>query len=412
QMLSTISGAIITVASLVLSMTLVALTLLSQQLGPRILQIFMEDARTKLTLGYFLATFIFSMLTLGATGTGKEGEFVPLLTTYTAGFLALLAFAVVVHFVQHIATSIQADVIVTRLGDELNTAIESEIKRGEGHTKWLDDEDALEPSSDFDSGLHYFTLDRSGYIESLDESSLLSTAVKHETQITMLCRPGHYVLAGVPVAAVERGSIDLSKLEGIEREIKHSVTVGARRSRRLHIDFEIHALVEVALRALSPGVNDPFTALTCIDRLTDAIARLLDHGGASRLLLDDDGDCRVALYPTPVQHYLDAAFFPVRQAATGNVTVILKILSALRQLCLRARSLRQLDEILAHGEMVEKAGRAAALIDHDLNKIADRAQSLKKLASYCKEHVLTVQPADTRADAADDPLPRVQNTRA
>jgi uncharacterized membrane protein len=403
QILSTIAGAMITVASLVLSMTFVALTLLSQQLGPRILQVFMEDTTTKVTIGIFLATFVFAILTLGATGTGKEGEFVPLLTAYTAGALALVAFGVMINFINHIATSIQADVVISRLGDELNAAISSELARTKENVRWLQSDGADTHGALPEPDLTYFTLDRSGYIETIDELAALEFARNRNVHLQLLCRPGHYILRGIPVAALEPiedselsagdGNDDSSNEDTksgeeddpIAREVQSLFTTGARRTRRQHVEFEIHALVEIALRALSPGINDPFTALTSIDRLTDGLSRILAREGSRRILVDDDGVCRVSFYPTPFEHYLDSAFFPIRQAAPGNTMVALKLLSALRSLTVHAQSDLDLKTIAEHADLVGEAFERASGIAHDLSQVKRRIALIRETVDYLSE---------------------------
>jgi len=284
-----------------------------------------------------------------------------------------------IFFVHHIARSVQADVIVTKLGNELNAAILSELKRGGDKRKWMEDGPVTTPGGTPDPNLQYVVLNESGYISTIDESGGLDVAVKHDIRIHGLCRPGHYMLAGVPVVSVNDGKMIDDKVVG---DIRSIFTVSAWRTRMQHIDFEMHALVEVALRALSPGVTDPFTALTRIDRLTDSLARLLAHGGSLRMITDGNGVCRVVLYPLSFQHYLDTAFLPIRQTAAGNTAIMLRLLNALRQLALRTTRQKQIQELLDHCEVMEQAGCAAASIEHDANQIRARAGLVQELARY------------------------------
>ncbi len=378
-MLSTIASAMITVATLILSMTLIALTMLSQQLGPRILQVFMEQSATKFTLGVFLSVFIFSMAALGATGTGEKGEFVPLITTYVACALALFAFGTMIHFVQTIATSIQADVVVKRLGAELNLAIESELERGSQSVQWLGQGEVSDPPLVPDSDKFHVVMPESGYVEGIDEEGALALAINQDTHITLLCRPGHYVLRGAPAVRLDDAPEDF---KACADKIHKLISLGPRRTRRQQIEFEIHALVEVALRALSPGINDPFTAITCIDHLTDALRRLLKNNFETRALVDEDGCRRVTFYPTPFSHYLDTALLPIRQTAPGNTVITLKLLDAINALCLQADKVNHLDSLAAHAEMVQSTAELHTRVEQDLTSISERFSKVRNTIEW------------------------------
>ncbi|MEO1544928.1 MAG: DUF2254 domain-containing protein [Pseudomonadota bacterium] len=376
QILSTISGAMITVSSLILSMTLVALTMVAQQLGPRVIQMFLADSVAKITLGTFLASFIFSMLTLGATGTGANGDFVPLLTTYTSVALALAAFGLMIHFIHHIATSIQADVVVTRLGDDLNAAIENERNRGDECRKWLSDDEIADERNILSAHQKEITAARSGYVEAIDEGEMLNAAKDSDAQITLLCRPGHFVLSGHVIASVSGQNRDVAK--DLPDHIQSAIAIGSTRTRLQQVEFELNAMVEVALRALSPGINDPFTAMTCIDRLSDALSRLAQYEKLNRALYDGTGTPRVLFYPTPFSHYMDTAFHPIRQYGASDTGVLLQLLTALEALCVSAHNEGHRRSISQHANLVLQSAETSKLVRSDVSKVRSRVLDIQK----------------------------------
>jgi uncharacterized membrane protein len=331
--LSTVAGSMITIASLVFSMTLVALTLVSQQLGPRILMQFMDDRQTQLALGIFVATFIFALVVLLRIGEGLPvGENgtreVPAVAIFVTALLAILALAMMVQFIHHIATRIQADVIIHELGVELNetAAQTARIQAGNDDVR-AGEMDEVERRFD-SAAARKIALPSSGYLHQLDAEAACALAGEHDLCLKMLMRPGQFVLAGRPVFAVAGEKIS----DELEDRLCSLASVGSRRTPEASVEFEISALVEVALRALSPGINDPFTAISCIDRLTDGMRALMQRRTERRVFRDDNGTIRLIYVAEPFRRYLDIAFTPIRQSCRGNTLVLDRLSDALSSL--------------------------------------------------------------------------------
>jgi len=322
---STVAGSMITVASLVFSLTLIALTLMSQQLGPRMLPIFMTDRITQLVLGFFVAAFLFSLVILSTIGTGERGEFVPQLSIYVVCLIAIAAFFLMIYFVHHIARSIQADSVIAFLSTQLDQAID-DILKAEGH----DEDDAAVDPDDYFIGKETRTLaaERSGYIQQIDYESALSLATEAGLHVRYLCFPGRFALDGAAMIETVGGPVS----DDLSEDLLSTLSFGHTRSPAQQVEYEFNALLEVALRALSPGVNDPFTAIACIDHLADALLRVMRMPNHRRYLADDDGTPRVFRYPQTFSHFMTQVVNPLRQAATGTPIVLHHLAQALASL--------------------------------------------------------------------------------
>jgi uncharacterized membrane protein len=331
MILSAIAGSMITVASLVFSMTLVALSLVASQLGPRILQIFMEDRPTQVVLGLFIATFLFAMIVLGSVGFGRGDEFIPTLGVIVSGGLAVIAFVGVILFVHHIARQIQADVVIHQTSDKLLAAAKNWSKDTEnGAVEWVDREKYEELRDAFaDETCQVSIGPSSGYVEYIDTRQAVHLAKEHNLKITLLHLPGEFMIAGRPVMKVSPARRVTDK---ISKKLKAIVQLGDQRTREQRVDFEMLALVEIALRALSKGINDPFTAISCINWLSAGLAKLMDRYPDYRVHCDADERIRVLEAPQTFAHYLEKTFSPIRVAATDLPMVLDRLRDAVADL--------------------------------------------------------------------------------
>jgi len=329
--LSTIAGSMITIATLVFSITLVALTLVSQQLGPRILLLFMDDRLTQLVLGLFIATFAFSLIILMRIDDSAVAGRVPGLAVVVTVLLAIVVLGVMIHFIHHIATKIQADVLIAELGRDLIRAAEKFAGREEmelAGSVEMEAIDTLFEKAKQDS----LSLDESGYLRGISETDACELARESDLVLRLLVRPGEFILAGMPVLAyaVESGG---SEPEDQEKEALGAlISVAEKRTPEASIEFEIGALAEVALRALSPGVNDPYTAIACINRLADGMRMLMVREGEQRVSRDEDGEIRLVHVAEPLSRYLATAFDAILDAAHDKEMVLGALEKALRNL--------------------------------------------------------------------------------
>ena len=274
----------ITVVGLVFSITIVALTLASTQFGPRMLRNFVRDRGTQVTLGTFVATFVYSVLVLGSVSHGGNA-FVPHLSITVALGLLLVDLGVLIYFIHHVATSIQLpQVIAEHRGGPLE-AIASEVARRRRRRADAGARAARRrPSSSLASTrtARHVPATTSGYLQFVGYPTLVDIATRADAVIELLHRPGHFVVEGLPLAKVWPPAAAPEVARGLER----AHATGAHRTLAQDLTFAIDQLVEIAIRALSPAVNDTFTALTCIDWLGDGLCKISAQWNPDRVHRD------------------------------------------------------------------------------------------------------------------------------
>jgi uncharacterized membrane protein len=210
---------------------------------------------------------------------------------------------------------------------------------------------------------------KGGYVQAIGTHALLDLAREHDLVIEIDRRPGHFVIAGRPLMrAWPSARVREEVVEAAARE----VVLGPKRTPTQDVGFSIHALVEIAVRALSPGINDPRTAMTGIDHLASALAHLMRCGERSPLLHDQDGALRLITNPTTFEEAIDAALNPIRQAANGHVGVLIRLIEGLNELAEIAVSDRHGTALARHADMLRRACRRA-IVEKDDRGDAERA---------------------------------------
>ena len=355
QVLATIASSMITVASLVFSMTLVTLTLASSQLGPRLITRFMRDTINQVVLGTFLATFVYALLILETVSQTTPEPFVPHLSITLGLLLTLVSLLWLIFFIHHVAVSIQADSVIAEVSDELSRAIANPFpqvqvsRTGPLETPFLDH--LAEPPGVVQSL-------KSGYVQAIDGRALLKRATAEDLLVKVEQRPGDFVIAGTPLLRVwPRWRLS----EELAATLREPIVIGRQRTPTQDIDFAVSALVEIALRALSPGINDPQTAIAGIDRLTEALAELMRRPEPPALVPDDDGALRLMVTPASFETVVGIAFNPIREAGRTNARVLRRLADVLTSLAAFARTPPQHAVVARQARALEAVCRAAGL---------------------------------------------------
>lgn len=386
--LSAIASSMITVAGVTFSITIVALTLASQQFGPRLLRNFLRDLGNQVTLGTFIATFLYCLLVLRTVRGGDDEEFVPHLAVTLGVVLAMFSIGVLIFFIHHIATSIQASRIIANVSADLEAAIErlfpDRIGRGEDETA------PPLPLPDV-TRAHLVSAARSGYVQAVDGAALLACARDLDVVVRVVARPGTFVSIGRPLAAV---SHRLGDARDVDDPVRAAFILGDERTGTQDVGFFIDQLVELAVRALSPGINDPATATACIDRLEQALCHLASRQMPSPLRFDSDGELRVVAEPVTLALMLDVALTEITRYARSSVSVRCRILHAVGELasCVSAGTDRL--ALVRHA-------RAAGDLPGDSYADADRSA----VAECYRAVLVAVGGGDDGEGAGPRPLP-------
>jgi len=326
--LSTIAGSAITVAGVIFSITIVVLNTASTQFGPRILRNFMEHAGTQTVLGIYVGTFIYCLMVLSAMRTEGQQVFVPQHAIAAGILFGILSFAALIYFIHHVSVFIQAPRIIDNVAGKLEQTLRADYPEYAPNTLERPPVDADEAASDateFDIGAsRAICAPHSGYVQAIDYDGLLALSVRHDLVLRLSCRAGRFVFAERPLAQVAPARrLD----EETQAGIVAAFIIGPNRTATQDLEFSVRQLVEIAVRALSPGINDPLTAITCIDRLGAALALLGRRALRSHHLRDQHGRVRVLTDPYTYPGVVGAAFNQIRQHARGNVAVSLRLLT-------------------------------------------------------------------------------------
>jgi uncharacterized membrane protein len=331
--LSVIATSIMTVVSIVFAILLMTLTLASTQFSPRILVSFIRDRATQWTLGVFLGTFSYCMAALPAARS-LPVAFVPVLTVTGAMMLALVAVGWLIFFIQHISQSISVNHIVDRIARETELVIDELMPYPRGRfapmTQPL-------PRPDDDTPV---LNQRSGYIRFVDLGRLLYLAKSWRIHIRVERGVGQFIPAGVPLLWVSRED-RISPVR--EAELLGAFDIGPTRTLQQDVEFGVIQIVDIALRAISPAVNDPSTAISCIDQLSRVLIRWLNRAPPPMVHFDPPHVPRVVMPWIEREGMLDTAFEQIRHYAVTDLAVSLRLLRAISDV---ARTAQQ-DDIRA-----------------------------------------------------------------
>ncbi|MEF2072828.1 DUF2254 domain-containing protein [Consotaella aegiceratis] len=337
--LGAIGGSMIGVAGTVFSVTMAAVVFASGSYGPRLLTNFMNDRGNQVTLGVFVATFVYSMLVLRSVrDAGSNVQFfVPNTAIFGAIVLALGSIAILIYFIHHVPSNIHISNVIANIAKTLLGEIDNRFPAKVGlapdedirqHVVWQVPAcfRAGHPRAEGPLPYAEVTAERSGYIQIMHYGSLMRAARDHDLIVRLVCRPGGFAHTGQ--ALFEAWPAE--RLTDDARDaLLTTLVLGSQRTPAQDLLFLFDELVEIAARALSPGVNDPLTAVTCIDWLAAAFAEMARRPGLDPLRVDGDGKLRVIAEPIGFAGYLEYGFGRLRQYAAKDRIAGTHIIAAL-----------------------------------------------------------------------------------
>jgi uncharacterized membrane protein len=386
-MLQAIAGSIITVAGVTFSITIVALQLTSTQFSPRVLRNFMRDRSNQVVLAVFMGTFTYTLLVLRSIRSQDDNAsaFVPALAITGALVLTLVSLFMLIYFIHHISVRIQVTSIVASVaGDTLET-IERLGRR------WRDDADrswqaarnstpttvspsgAIPPESVAGSR-HLLPAEESGYLQFVDIAGLVEVARDAGGRVQLLVGPGAWVQAGVPVAAFESDDDGDGDLEQLAHAVAGDLSLGHERSMAEDVAFGVQQLVDVTLKAISPSVNDPTTAMNCIDRLVQVLMAVGTSPESPRAFTDRDGELRLGIpFPT-FEELMALSFDQVRHHGAGMTAVVIHMTRALTML--RSLPPDRHAAITRHAGLLSDAASASIALEAERRRALEAIEPL------------------------------------
>jgi len=322
DLMSSLLSGLMTMTSLVVSVTFVILTLAANQLGPRLISTFMGDRQIQTVLGLFLGTILYVLVVLRSLDETLGAEGVPHVAVTIGSALTVICLFALLFYVHKIARAIIADSIVARVAGDLHNDIRSMLSAEPNET-----ERAIPDLTKPRAGA--VSLDRSGYIQVIDYDRLVTLACRADAVFAVKVRAGHFVLKSGEHVVIHAGR---PLGEEAVQAIRAAFVVGGERSSAQDLEFGLRQLVEIALRALSPGINDPYTAIAVIDRLGAAMEEIFMRPLQQAVWRDKEGKVRVIARRSDVQGLTDAAFDAIRQAGQEIPAVLIRMADVLGQL--------------------------------------------------------------------------------
>src|ERR1700691_5756887 len=364
-----IAASIMTVVSIVFAILLMTLTLASMQFSPRILISFVRDRGTQWTLGIFLGTFSYCVAALPAARSFPH-PFAPVATVAGAMLLALTCVGWLLFFIHHISQSISVNHIVDKIAKETEAMIDELMPSPRGvdsprHTE------ALRPNPSEVA----ISSDESGYIRFVDTQRLIALGKQYHVSIRVLRRVGHFVPAAVPLLMVSKGN--RLPAEGKARLLA-AFDFGPTRTLQQDVEFGVLQIVDIALKAISPAVNDPSTGINCVDQLSRIVIRFASRQPPDDLLYDPPGIPRVMIPWIGFQGLLKSAFEQIRLYSKADVAVSLRLLRALGDIAWTTQEPEFRRALREEGKRIVE-GCAEKLDGEELKPMRTRLAELEKL---------------------------------
>ncbi len=391
--LTSVAAAIITVVGIVFSITIVVLTLASTQFGPRMLRNFVRDVGTQVALGAFVASFCYAMITLVSVGGGSHGDFVPHLSITVTLILTLADVAVLIYFLNHVASMIQLPVVIAGIAATLAAeiaALDRDARSDVSAEHGPSCEELLTRIADF--GVPIRT-PRGGYLQVIRIEKLVKVAAKAHAVVQLPFRPGHFLVAGQVMAWVWPPEA----VGAVEEALALGHVAGAYRTLPQDLSFGVDQLVEIALRALSPAVNDTFTGMTCVDWIADCLCRISTSWRPQRVRRDAQGHIRVIAYQPDFDRLVHRAFATIRQAAAGMPAILIRQLEALAKVIEQTPDQGRRTILVRQAEAIQRANLATVADPGDRADVTRRYEMVMALLSSYSDSAAVHVPVALRA---------------
>jgi uncharacterized membrane protein len=379
QVLIAIAAAIITTVGVVFSITILALTLASQQFGPRMMRNFIRDTGNQATLGIFVGTFVYSVLVLGSITSLPGGTFVPHLSITVAEGLLLVDLGVLIYFIHHIAKSIQLPEVIAGIARDLDRSIDAEFPQRIADLDWpgvATTSEAAELSAVLAERGADVRSTQSGYLQFVSYPQLIEIAEKLDAVVRLRHRPGHFIAENRPLAVV----FPAGAASQVDAALAKAHVTGPHRTITQDPVFAIDQLVEIAIRALSPAVNDTFTALTCIDWLSAGLSKISSRVFEEGVYRGRSGKIRLIEADPSYARMVNRSFDKIRQAARSMPAVIIRMLDALSSIKESTTSDHHRAVLTRQAEMIMRGAEDEVLEPRDLADIRRRFDRFTAIA--------------------------------
>lgn len=356
--LGAIATAVLAVAGTTFSITVAILSLTTSQFGPRLLRNFLRDTPNQVVLGTFIATFLYCLLVMRTVRSIDESSFVPHISVSVGVGLGVVSAAMLVYFIHHIVTTIQAANFIEAAGRDLLQTLERLYPEQVG-TEAPEPEAEAPPAA---SPALPLSARRSGYVQAFEGDELLALARDAQGVLELRRAPGNFVAAGTVLALLHGAKADA---EDATARLDAATALGPQPTEAQDPVMPVDQLAEIAMRALSSGINDPNTAIMCIDRLTVAFCVLAGRRFPSRSRFDEDGTLRVLAVAPSFADVVNAGFDPIRRYGRHDVRVLCRLIDALENIASCSDDPGRRRDLAGMMDLVLEAGRDGLASDEE-----------------------------------------------
>ena len=369
--LSTVAGSTITVAGVVFSMTIMAVSHATSNYGSRLLLQFLKDRRNQIALGTFIATFIYCLLVLRTVSSAESGDefsgFIPHIAILGALGMALASVAVLIAFIHHVPDSIHIGKVAADRGRELIGRLDEMYPQSE------------EPAADAvlcESSADPSSLDlpgevkstKSGYLQTLDVQGLINFCSQKDMLVKVLKPAGDFIFRGESIIKFKSNAEQFEQSD-LEHKLLNYFGIGPERTPAQDTRFLIEELTQVSIRALSPGINDPFTAITCVEWLGNAVAHVIDRPTRPFELRDDDDNLRLILPPFDFSHLCDLIFRQMRPYVVADVATCVHIAKVFQNILSCCNNEHRRKVIVEHAKLYATEALATCASEGDQERL-------------------------------------------
>ncbi|HLL00585.1 MAG TPA: DUF2254 domain-containing protein [Myxococcaceae bacterium] len=375
EMLIAMAAALATMLAVAASMTMVTVQLASAQITPRLLRRFLSDPITQRMLGFFLATVTYLLLVLGTLGSSQEGQAqapLPLLSLAVAMVLTLVCLMLLPGLLHHAARSVEVASVISSVGREIISAL-----RG---MRYHPDAELGPERPGPDEPPTVLTAEQTGYLQLIDEPRLLSALPPGTQTVRLEVRPGDFLFPGLPLVSIwPRVSLEPRQHERLHA----ALAVGRERTLQQDVLYGVRQLVDMALKALSPGINDVTTALMVVNELSAVGCAVMHQSVLGRgWWMHRRAEVTLLTSGFGLGPFLDEAFTEIPRAAASQPRVLARILEVLAQLASLETRKPLLQALVQCGQAVREASGLERLREVDARFVEQRWQELQRAVHH------------------------------
>lgn len=383
--LSTIAGSMITVAGVTFSMTILTVSFAAGQMGPRLLNNFMRDRGNQVTLGMFISAFLYCLMVLrvvrgqdGGAAVMQTEAFVPHISIMVALGLAVAGVVVLIYFIHHVPESINVSNVIAKVGRDLNEMVARQFPKmiGDEASEGRPTDDAGAESDLLAQDARSVLSEQTGYIRAIDENDLLNLATRHDVVVRLEYRPGNFISPGKALLYAWPAERVTDEVAAAGRAV---FAVGSQRTRYQNIFYLIDELVEIAARALSPGVNDPFTAISCLDWLGSVLQNMARREVPGVLRYDKQQALRVIAHPIYFETMASRVFDQLLPYVSADRNAALHTMRIIAEVAVELTPGGKREAMLEHASRLRAATSDHLPLAVDREALDERYQQLLKL---------------------------------